>query len=473
MLPLLCSGLSAALLISVALPAWAEAPVPATLTPLDVPGTQPMGAAAVDLAAMGYTETEFLIEGTANRYRGAMLGEQETAEVIDGGWPWRSRLLLRTPAPEAFNGTLVVEWTNVTAGQDIDFAFAEMHDFLLAQGYAIATVSAQKMGVDRLKTWNPERYGALSVDADNTDPDTGAPIDGCGPLDATVCDPLAWDIYAQSVAALKLTEAADAPMHGYAIDTVIALGQSQSASRISTYYNTIQPLTDSFDGFLMYDLARQLRDDLDVPAITVNSEVTADFFEPTTDSAHVRIWDMAGAAHSSVTGGAYVDAMVRRDASMMGPDGPIGFSDVLAAQDCTLPPRFSRILNGDVLNAALVGLEDWIEDGTAAPDSRQFQRDAAGKVSRDAQGLPLGGLQMPGFTAPSTRYALNGPGVFCLLSGWFEDLNPEEMTARYGSRSDWLDTVMGEAQALVEARYLLPDGAAGIVTRAEAVPFAD
>ena len=49
-------------------------PVPAaTLTKVNVPGTSPMSATAVDLAAAGYTAREFYAEGLANRYTGARL----------------------------------------------------------------------------------------------------------------------------------------------------------------------------------------------------------------------------------------------------------------------------------------------------------------------------------------------------------------------------------------------------------------
>lgn len=106
----------------------------ARLSLVQDPEGAPMSAAAVDLGAFGYTESEYITEGTAQRYRHANIGDLSTGEAIEGDFPYRSRLLLRRPAPEAFNGTLVVEWTNVTAGQDIDFAFAEMHDFLLSQG---------------------------------------------------------------------------------------------------------------------------------------------------------------------------------------------------------------------------------------------------------------------------------------------------------------------------------------------------
>ena len=43
----------------------------ATLTEINVPGTTPLSATAVDLEAAGYTAREFYAEGLANRYTGA------------------------------------------------------------------------------------------------------------------------------------------------------------------------------------------------------------------------------------------------------------------------------------------------------------------------------------------------------------------------------------------------------------------
>lgn len=451
--------------------AFAETVPPARLTLIDVAGTAPMSAAAVDLGASGYTELEFFTEGTAQRYRGATLGQLTTAEVIDGGHPYRSRVLLRRPSSAAFNGTLVVEWTNVTAGQDIDFAFAEMHEHLLAQGYAVAVVSAQKMGVDRLKSWSPARYGSLSVDADNADPQGGL-VDTCVAGPECPVDPLAWDIFSQTVVALKDT-GEGAPLAGYDIQTVIALGQSQSAFRLAGYYNAIQPLTNLFDGFLFDDLAPQLRGDQQVPAISVNSEVTADMFPPAQPSDFVRIWDLAGAAHSSAYGAGYVDRMVLRDASYPGESGPLSFTDTLNGQNCAYPSSYSNVDTGAGLSAALVALETWAKDGTPAPASQVFARDAEGKVQRDAWGLPVGGLQLPEFAVPATGYAINGPTVFCTLSGYSVGLTPAEMTARYGASDAYVTAVDTAAQALVEAGYLLPADAAASVARAEAVDFAE
>ena len=77
----------------------AALPVPvAKLTEVRVPGTTAMSAAAVDLALAGYTEREYYADGKANRLRGAVSGSLQTAQLIDGNWPYRNRILVRTPS---------------------------------------------------------------------------------------------------------------------------------------------------------------------------------------------------------------------------------------------------------------------------------------------------------------------------------------------------------------------------------------
>ena len=405
-------------------PAAADAlAVPAAkLTEVRVPGTKPMGAAAVDLAAAGYTEREFYADGKANRYRGAVTGSQQAAQLIDGNWPYRTRVLVRTPKGRNFNGTLVVEWANVTVGQDIDFAFAESHEYLLHEGYAVAVLSAQRVGVERLKTWSPQRYGSLSVDASNVDPQGGGNVDNCGPS-ACPGDPLSWDIMTQVSKALKHNA-------GLRVRNVIALGESQSAARLTTYYNTIQPLSRFFDGFVYLDLAGQPRSDQAVPAISVNSEAVASVVLPggapqfplATTSKYTRIWEVAGTSHASLYGATYVDDMVLRDGSLVGPNGPWSFSQQLESFGCDLSPLFSTVDSGLVLSVAIDSTRDWITKGREAAPSRVFARNAAGGLVRDSLGTVQGGVRIAQFTAPTAFLALNGPSLFCAISGHHRDL---------------------------------------------------
>ena len=175
--------------------AVAATPVPAaSLTEISVPGTTPLSATPVYLAPYGYTAREFYASGFANRYTGADANALTTASVLDSGNPYRTRVMVRYPARHKFNGTLAVEWANVTIGVDFEFATAEAWKYLLRKGYTVAIVSAQRVGVERAKTWSPQRYAGLSVD-----------VNKCGSGGTSLCpgDPLSYDIYAQIAQALK------------------------------------------------------------------------------------------------------------------------------------------------------------------------------------------------------------------------------------------------------------------------------
>ena len=103
----------------------------------------------------------------------------------DGKWTitptttaaYKTRILVRRPTnPAHFNGTVIVEWMNVSAGEsapDWDF----LNPMLMRDGYAYVGVSAQALGVDGGKSLlgtpgatggpgglvgdEPARYGTL------------------------------------------------------------------------------------------------------------------------------------------------------------------------------------------------------------------------------------------------------------------------------------------------------------------------
>ena len=109
----------------------------------------------------GYVEEEFFIEGTANRYN---MPAEATGSVIDIGHPYKTRIVVRRPtSARKFNGTAIVEWTNVTGSRDLEMDWFQSSEHFIRAGYAWIGVSAQHVGVDALKVWSPGRYGTLDV----------------------------------------------------------------------------------------------------------------------------------------------------------------------------------------------------------------------------------------------------------------------------------------------------------------------
>jgi hypothetical protein len=453
---LLATGLVATALTvpiaATAAPGPLDAPA-ATLTEIDVPGTTAMSTTAVDLAAAGYTEREFSAAGEANRYAGAVANSLETATVLDGGWDYRTRVMVRTPDPQRFNGTLVVEWTNVTIGVDFEFATAEASEYLLREGYAVAIVSAQRVGVERAKSWSPARYGDLGVDAN-----------GCGAGGTSLCagDPLSYDIFTQITQALKEnTGGSDAPMPGLEVQDAIAIGQSQSASRLRIYYNTIQPLYGVFDGFAYWDGSSQLRADQPVPAVSVQSEGIA--WPLWTTSEYTRAWDVAGATHASIYGKEYIDAISIRDKSIIGPDGWISFTQWIEPSCVTLP-AFTYVDVGLPYSAAIDAVQRWIRTGEPAAPSVRFERDAAGQIVRDANGDVVGGIRLAQYLFPTAdQEAINGTAFPCNVSGWHRDYTPSELKAKYRNHGNYVKQVAKVTNALVKDGYVLRADAAAVI----------
>src|SRR5687768_16586723 len=187
--------------------------------------TYPFFSTPDDLADAGYIEQEFYISGVADGWD--LQGNPVATDV-----PYTTRILVRRPAnPYRFNGTALVEWQNVTAGYDLD-ALWNGEDVMRA-GYAWIGVSAQRVGVNQLRGWSPTRYGTLDVT-------------GGGVYNA---DELSYDIFAQAAKAIS-SGGPHSPMGRLEVRTVLAIGASQSAGRMTVYYQSVLPKVEPvFDGY--------------------------------------------------------------------------------------------------------------------------------------------------------------------------------------------------------------------------------
>ena len=79
----------------------------------------PFIGTVLDLAAHAYVEEEFFVAGTAHAFASnAPLAPDGRWSVAPAGRaPYRTRILVRRPRNSAdFNGTVLVEWLNVSGG---------------------------------------------------------------------------------------------------------------------------------------------------------------------------------------------------------------------------------------------------------------------------------------------------------------------------------------------------------------------
>jgi len=425
----------------------------------------------IDLADKGYVEAEFFLTGEATTY--ALAPGSEMGR--DGRWraqprgkaPFRTRFLVYRPAdPATFNGTAVVCWNNVTAGYELFFGEGPE---VLEGGYAYVCATVQRVGVhgfaenpQGLVAWDGERYGSLSIPTDDA----------------------SYDIFSQVARAVgpgRLKEYRDRtvdPMGGLAVRKVIGLGASQSAGRLATYVNAVHPLPadqggHAFDGFMLQiyfgsgtllqasdrpvnpnaagaavRLPRGvslIREDLDVPAMIVNTELEATACLPVRqpDTERLRTWEAAALTHVSYQAQLTRNAKYRRDFGVE-------------------PPAPSEAMNRIYLqpfyDAALHHLARWVNGGAPPPSQPPIDFGADGQPLRDRHGIATGGARLPQADAPAAMNSATpvSDDFAGRLRGSNRPFDAATLDALYGDEAGYLARFREAAAAAVSAGVLMP-----------------
>jgi len=414
-------------------------------------------ASAIPLAPAGYTEKEYFIEGTANRYT---TPELETGAIIDGGHPYRSRLIVRRPPAEAFNGVVMVEWLNVTGGPDKDIDWWLSGHHFVREGYAFIAVSAQQVGIDTLKEWSPGRYGTLDVTHD-------------GMVER---DGLSYDVFSAVAKAVLREGERPAPgqidlLDGLRARTLIATGHSQSAGRLATYFNNVHPLDPVFDGGMVHGGGGRLRDDQDVRLFKVMAETDMGrrAATPQPDSSYFRQWEVAGSSHADY------DFEIEYARMRALADGQPLETAVPRDPGCALPTH-SRVPFRNVLNAAYEHLVRWVEDGTEPPTASRLRVARVLprlELARDDHGNVLGGIRLAAHAVPTANNTgMNAPADggsrFCGLYGSHEPFDAATLRRLYPTHAGYVEAVRGVVGRNLADGYILPYGAERTIRVAEA-----
>jgi hypothetical protein len=434
-----------------------------------------------DLATLGYVETEFSIEGIAGSF--ALLGER----AADGRWEvtpgaealFRTRFVVRRPLESAqFSGTVVVEWHNVSAGMDAAPDWGFFHRHLTAQGHGWVGVSTQKVGIDgggfaegiHLKILDPERYSELEHPGD------------------------AWsfDIFTQ-VAALLRMPGDENPLGGLVPTSLIAAGESQSAACLVTYINAVDPHAQLFDGFFVHGRpgtgvsidgvfipsargegvaatrraisakGERVRQDARVPVLVLQSETDVILLggglaeQP--DSDHVRVWEMAGAAHAdtyTISGGRHDDGTLspERLADLLRPTTNLMIGD-------TDTPINAGPQQHYLAQAALGHLVRWAAGGDAPPSAPSLElNDDRTDYVLDEHGIAKGGIRTPWVDVPAA--VMGGLGqtgeTFAMLFGRTEPFDEATLSKLYpGGEDEYLERFGIVLDATIAAGFLLEE----------------
>ena len=112
---------------------------------------EPISAVPVDLHAAGYVTEEFFVSGVASAFKGSepLRADGRWSVQPDGTAEYRTRIVVRRPSdPKRFNGTVLVEWFNVSSGGEASPDWTYLSPHILRDGFAYVGVSAQAIGVD-------------------------------------------------------------------------------------------------------------------------------------------------------------------------------------------------------------------------------------------------------------------------------------------------------------------------------------
>lgn len=481
-------------------------PVANTTAMKDPAHGYPFSATPMDLKKAGYVEEEFFIEGLGNRYTNPAGGGRgapppaQNATIQDGGHPFKTRIVVRRPASQSkFNGTVIVEWTNVSQGHDNEVDWFQTQDHLVRAGYAWVGVSAQSVGVRALKEWSPARYGTLNVDVAPAPEAAAAPAAAAGQGAAPAGrggrggpgggggGDIANDVFTAAALAVRGKSSVNV-MGGLRIERVIATGHSQSAGRLGTYFNFVHPLTPVFDAVVLHGGGGTMRTDLNVKIFKLVSET--DLGEVTgaqPDSDKYRIWEVAGASHldaQASLGLGNVGLLVAGATPILGKQmvaGPtisgggagIGTYQTLstAANDGCARPPMTRVPFHYVMAAAYDSLAAWLKSGKAPPIAPRFEMEG-NAPKRDANGNALGAIQLAEHAVPigvnRGDNAASGQGnVACNLLGSYEPFDAAKLASLYPTHADYVNKVKAAADKVVKAGFVLKADAAATVEAAE------
>ncbi|MDR0396893.1 MAG: hypothetical protein LBH66_06290 [Oscillospiraceae bacterium] len=412
----------------------------------------PFSAYYGDISEVGYTESEYFLSGVARHY----IPEGELTS--DGMWtltsgstlPYTTRILVQRPIdPARFNGTVIVEWANVSSGYDFSLGAPEG---IYREGFAYVLVTAQPIGITGfdedpkgLKVWDPERYAALDI------PDEG----------------LSYDIFTQAARAVgtdRANEGVD-PMGGLTVERLVAYGASQSGSRIRAYANGVQPIESTFDALMPIldgghasdfleaaahgvkgggsrDVPAKVRGDLRVPVLSMTTQTEAAFLFGTRqpDSNVYRSWEITGSPHFPAQLSTIIANTLIRDG--------------IAEGSVSVPDHPDNVDWYPVLEAAFVRVNEWMQGESTPPRFPPIQISLLRfTYSNDKHGNAQGGLRLPEITVPTATYDVS---IFGGLLGKTTPFSRDRLAELYPTHEDYVAKVTSAAAQAREDGILLP-----------------
>jgi hypothetical protein len=367
----------------------------------------------------GYEMEEFLFTGTSPAYT--------------------TRMMVRRPKdPAKFSGTVFVEWYNVSGGIDFAVLWGNSREYFMREGHVFVGVSAQAVGANALKDYDAQRYSAISHPGDDA----------------------AAAIFSQAGVALRTqTEMLLGPC--MPVHATIALGQSQSGGRLTSYVNSTQNTAKVYDGIMIHSGGEPTNTDPTVPVFVINTMSEGNGSRA--DSAHLVKWVVAGATHN--------DARV----TSRGMDLPT--SADMPAIECANP--LNAYPSYRAYNAALHWLHRWVRKGEKPPAGMLFEMQS-GNLKTDNYGNVLGGVRTPHIQVPVATYGFdNAPAnstdfvalLACGLGGTTIPLSASQLMTLYPTHDDYVKKFTAAADEALSKGYFLQADRDEVVKEAADAPI--
>jgi Alpha/beta hydrolase domain len=442
---------------------------------------------AFDIGSVGYAAREFFVSGTASSYAptGEIGPDGDWAVTPSGTADYTTRIVVLTPADRTrFNGTVLVEWLNVSGGIDAPAVWMMAHREILRAGYTYVTVSAQKVGVD-----GGVSLTGIDMSLKSQDPARYAPLSHPG-------DAFCYDIFSQVGELVR----ADGVLDGLRAERVIAVGESQSAMFLTTYVNAVDPLARVYDGFLVhsrfagaaplegesiFDESRSavpqavsFRPDLRVPLLTIITETDlfggvrfGYYFARQPENEWLRVWEIPGAAHADN----YTIQVAPIDS------GSAPLADIVAAYAPTkslMGQQLGHYINFApqqhyVAQAAIAALNGWVRTGEPAPTAAPIKVSETDQPQPilDPNGLAQDGVRTPWVDVPIARTSGVGAdeSIMAMIFGSGEPFDTATLRRLYpGGPTEYLERFTAALDTAIQSGFILQADRAEILELAAA-----
>jgi hypothetical protein len=266
-----------------------------------------------------------------------------------------------------------------------------------------------------------------------------------------------------------------------------------------TYINAVDPHARLFDGFFVHGRpgvgvsidgifissargeamestrraisakGERIRQDARVPVLVLQSETDVILLggglaeQP--DSDHIRVWEMAGAAHADT----YTISAGRHDDGTLSPER---LAELLRPTSDLMIGKTDGPINAGpqqhyVSHAALAHLTGWAAEGEPPLSAPRLEVDASGTAFRaDDLGLAVGGIRTPWVEVPTAL--MSGLGQtgesFAMLFGRTDPFDDDTLSSLYpGGKEEYLKRFEASLDATIAAGFILDDDRAEIL----------